>query len=111
MIEPRRLRADFLSRVVETLGLDASVHCGKAESASGQHDVITARAVAPLGKLLELSLHLSTGNSLFVFPKGKSAQSELAAARDTWQATFHVEQSLTDPESHIILARNVRRRR
>jgi 16S rRNA (guanine527-N7)-methyltransferase len=73
--------------------------------------VITARAVAPLSKLLEISHHLSTGNSLFLFPKGKSSESELAEARRTWQASFHVERSMTDPNSSIILARNVRRRR
>ena len=110
LIEPRRLRAEFLERVVERLGLTATVHHGKAESATGQHDVVTARAVAPLSKLIEISHHLSTGNGLFLFPKGKSAESELAEARRTWQGSFHVERSMTDPNSLIVLARDVRRR-
>jgi 16S rRNA (guanine527-N7)-methyltransferase len=53
---------------------------------------------------------LSTGKSLYLFPKGKSAESELAAARQTWQASFHVERSVVDADSGIILARNVRRK-
>jgi 16S rRNA (guanine527-N7)-methyltransferase len=109
LIEPRRLRAEFLKRLVDDLNLDATVHVGKAETARGHFDVITARAVASLGRLLEISYHLSTGKTLFLFPKGKSAESELAAARQTWQASFHVERSVVDADSDIILARNVRR--
>jgi 16S rRNA (guanine527-N7)-methyltransferase len=110
LIEPRRLRADFLGRTVERLGLNARVHHGRAESVEDRFDFITARAVAPLDRLLELSYHLSTGKSLFLFPKGKSAQSELAAARRAWQASFAMEPSLVSPDSAIVLARDVRRK-
>jgi 16S rRNA (guanine527-N7)-methyltransferase len=109
LIEPRRLRAEFLQRVADELGLNATIHHGKAESARGIVDVITARAVASLGQLLEISHHLSTGKTLFLFPKGKSAESELAAVRQTWQGSFHVDRSVVDADSDIILARNVRR--
>lgn len=110
LIEPRRLRAEFLERVVERLGFNAKVHHGKAESLRERFDYITARAVAPLDRLLELSHHLSTRNSLFLFPKGKSAESELAAARRAWQASFTMEPSLVSADSAIILARHVRRK-
>ena len=110
LIEPRRLRAEFLERVVGTLDLSATVHHGKAESTTGSFDVVTARAVGSLTKLLDISHHLSTGKTLFLFPKGKSAQSELAEAKRTWQAAFHVERSAVDADSLIILAREVRRR-
>lgn len=111
LIEPRRLRADFLVRVVDQLQLNARVVHGRAESVDETFAYITARAVAPLDRLLELSHHLSTGKSLFLFPKGKSAQSELAAARRAWQASFAMEPSLVSPDSAIILARDVRRKR
>ena len=111
LIEPRRLRAEFLERVVATLGLRASVLHGKAESASGSFDVITARAVAPLGKLLDISQHLSTGKSLYLFPKGKSAESELADVQRTWHGSFHVERSAIDADSLIVVARDVRRKK
>ena len=110
LIEPRRLRADFLERVVEALGLKAKVHHGKAESAAGSFDVITARAVASLPKLLDISHHLSTGKTLYLLPKGKSAESELAEAQRTWHGEFHVERSAVDADSLIVLARDVRRR-
>jgi 16S rRNA (guanine527-N7)-methyltransferase len=111
LIEPRRLRADFLHRVCESLGVRASVFTGKAERAQGTYDVITARAVGNLSKLLKISAHLSTGNSRWVLPKGRSVQRELVEARQAWQGAFHVEQSATDPESQIVVVTGVKAKR
>ena len=111
LIEPRRLRAEFLHRVCESLELNATVFLGKAERAQGTYDVITARAVADLSKLLKISAHLSTRNSWWVLPKGRSAERELAEAQQAWQGAFHVERSVTDPESRIVVATGLRARR
>jgi 16S rRNA (guanine527-N7)-methyltransferase len=111
LIEPRRLRADFLHRVCESLVLRASVFPGKAERAQGTYDVITARAVANLSKLLKISAHLSTTNSRWLLPKGRSAERELAEAQQAWQGAFHVERSATDPESRIVVGTGVRAKR
>ena len=111
MVEPRGLRADFLHRACESLDLGASVFAGKVERAQGTYDVITARAVSNLAQLLKISAHLSTGNSWWVLPKGRSAERELVEAQQAWQGAFHVEQSATDPESRIVIATGVRARR
>ena len=111
LVEPRRLRADFLHKAVEALELGANILCGRAERLGEKFDTITARAVAPLARIFELSQHLSTGNSIWILPKGRNAQSELAEAKRTWQGVFHVEQSLTDPDSRIVIARHVKARR
>jgi 16S rRNA (guanine527-N7)-methyltransferase len=110
LVEPRRLRADFLRRAVADLGLGerVSIAACKAESAFGQFDVITARAVAGVDKLLRISTHLSTRKSVWVLPKGRSAQSELAEARRHWHCDAETVLSCTDPESAILLLRNVR---
>lgn len=108
LIEPRRLRAEFLHKLCESLKLDVRVVAGKAERAEGRYDVITARAVANLSKLLEISAHLSTRKSLWVLPKGQSAERELAEARQAWQGVFHVEPSATDPDSRIVTVTGVR---
>ena len=110
LIEPRRLRAEFLESVVSQLGVDASVVASKAERADGRFDVITGRAVAALPEFLALSAHLSTKNSRWVLPKGRNAQSELAEAKRRWQGVFHVEQSVTDADSWIVIATGVRAR-
>jgi 16S rRNA (guanine527-N7)-methyltransferase len=111
LVEPRRLRAEFLHKLVESLELNASVVCGKAERATGKFDVITARAVAPLTKLLKISQHLSTTKTVWALPKGRKAEAELVEARRTWQGAFHVERSVTDADSFIVVATGVRARR
>jgi len=111
LIEPRRLRVDFLHRVVESLHLNATVVGSKAERFRGAYDVITARAVGNLAKLFEISAHLSTTNTVWAFPKGTRAQEELSEAKRAWQGVFHVEQSVTDPESGIVVGTGVRRKR
>ena len=108
LIEPRRLRAEFLHRVCESLRIGATVIATKVERAEGNYDVLTARAVANMAQLLKLSAHLSTRKSLWVLPKGRSAQAELAEAEQAWQGVFHVEQSVTDADSHIVVATGVR---
>jgi 16S rRNA (guanine527-N7)-methyltransferase len=108
LAEPRRLRADFLHRVSESLGLRAEVQCAKAERIHGQYDVITARAVAPLSRLLDISQHLSTGKTVWALPKGRSAYTELVEAQRAWQGTFHVEPSVTDAQSFIVVGTGVR---
>lgn len=111
LIEPRRLRADFLHKVVEALGLSAQVLCMSVARATGRYDVITARAVAPLAEMLKLSLHLSTRKTTWVLPKGRNAETEVAAARRTWQGRFHVERSVTDAESGIVVVTDVKAKR
>ena len=110
LVEPRRLRADFLHRVCESLDLQAQVLCTKVERAEGIFDVITARAVARLTRLLEISQHLSTRKTQWVLPKGRTAREELVEAQSAWHGVFHVERSLTDADSFIVVATEVRER-
>jgi 16S rRNA (guanine527-N7)-methyltransferase len=111
LVEPRRLRAEFLHKVSESLGLEATVLCAKAERVGGKFDVITARAVAPLAKLLEISAHLSTRTTVWALPKGRSAEAELAEAQRTWQGSFRVEPSVTDAQSFVVVGTEVRAKR
>ena len=112
LVEPRKLRADFLQRTAGALGLAdrVSVHAVKAERITGRFDVITARAVASLAALLRISHHLSTDKTIWVLPKGKSAQTELAEARQAWQGEFRLEPSETSGEAAILVAAGVRRK-
>jgi 16S rRNA (guanine527-N7)-methyltransferase len=111
LVEPRRLRAEFLHKAAESLRLDVTILCAKVQRAQGKYDVITARAVTALPQLLEISAHLSTRKTLWLLPKGRSAVRELAAAQQAWQGAFHVERSVTDAESLIVVGTGVRARR
>ncbi len=111
LAEPRRLRAEFLARVKEELGLaHVTVIQSKAVLLTGRFDYITARAVAPASALFAMTAHLAHRGTIFILPKGKSAQSELAEAQRSWQGEFRLEQSLTSDDASIIVARHVRQR-
>ena len=112
LVEPRKLRADFLQRAATARGLAArvTVRAAKVERITGTFDVITARAVAPLADLLRISHFLSTDKTLWLFPKGKSARNELDEARRAWQGSFRLEPSVTSQEAAILVASGVRRK-
>lgn len=108
LVEPRRLRAEFLQRAAAALDLDITVHLSKVEALKGRFDSITARAVASADRILSLSQHLAHSDTKWVLPKGKSAQSELAEAQRNWHCEARVERSVTDPESAILILGKVR---
>jgi 16S rRNA (guanine527-N7)-methyltransferase len=80
LLEPLQRRFDFLNEVVAELKLDIAVARGRAESFRGSFQVITARAVAPLPKLLTVSWHLVAPGGAVLAMKGEAAQEELAEA-------------------------------
>ena len=110
LVEPRRLRATFLEETVAASGLSnrVTVQPTKIENFRGQFDVITARAVAPLGRLLGMGLHLAHSGTIWALPKGKSAKSELAEAQRSWQCEARSEISCTDPNAAILVLSNVK---
>src|SRR4029453_4748708 len=109
--EPRRLRADFLRRVVTDLDLsDVEIAECKVERVEGKFDLITARAVARLDRLLGMACHLAHSETKWVLPKGEGAQSELDEARKAWQGSFRLVPSQTHPASAIFVAEHVKRR-
>ena len=107
LIEPRRLRADFLHRAVESLQLNATVACSKVERVDGRFNVLTARAVTRLSELLKISHHLSTRKTVWALPKGRSGKAELADASRTWHFEAREEPSCTDPQSTILVLTGV----
>jgi 16S rRNA (guanine527-N7)-methyltransferase len=111
MVEERRLRVDFLIRAAELLAVASKTEIvgTRVEAmAARPFAAISARALAPLGKLLTLGSRFATEETIWVLPKGRNANSELEAARSSWQGDFRLEPSLTDADAGIIVARGVR---
>ncbi|MGW6280351.1 16S rRNA (guanine(527)-N(7))-methyltransferase RsmG [Kribbella sp. NPDC055071] len=82
LVEPLLRRTTFLEEAVETLGLDnATVVRARAEELPrASYDVVTSRAVAPLGKLAGWCLPLCVEGGLMLAMKGSSAEEELEAS-------------------------------
>jgi 16S rRNA (guanine527-N7)-methyltransferase len=111
LVECRRLRVEFLQKGAEVLDVAerVTVLLAKVEAVPRQpFHVISARAFAPLEKLLRVGAHLSTAETIWILPKGRNAKSELDAARASWQGEFRIEPSVTDAEAGIIVARGVK---
>lgn len=73
-------------------------------------DVITARAVASLDKLLGYVFKFTTRQTRLVFPKGKSYREELEAADKNWNFKLEVCDNETSEDGVILLLENLRRK-
>lgn len=105
LVESRARRVEFLQRVVLALSLTkCTVEGQRLERVTPfAARAISARAFAPLAKLLTLSAPFSTRQTAYVLPKGRSAAQELQDLKPSLRAMFHVKHSLTEPEAGIIV--------
>jgi 16S rRNA (guanine527-N7)-methyltransferase len=105
LVESRARRGEFLNRAVAAMDLPKCRVEGqrleRVEPFAAR--AISARAFAPLDRLLNLSAPFSTRATAYVLPKGRSAAQELEALKPSIRAMFHVKHSLTDPDAGIIV--------
>lgn len=109
LIEPLMRRSEFLKEVVADLGISQQVTVmrGRAEELKGHTaPVITARAVAPLGKLLTWSLPLTSKGGQILAMKGSSAADEIAEAADILKGRkaeiVLCGQGIVDPQTTVV---------
>ena len=103
LVESDQRKATFLRTALRETGVSAEIHAKRiGEIPSLDADVLSARALAPLPKLIEFThLHRKTdGTSLF--PKGAKYQSELDATRKSWHISCDINPSKTDAEAVIL---------
>ena len=104
LVESRKRRVEWLERMCSEMGLaNCRVEGSRLELVdSFEAGVISARAFAPLPKLIALSARFSTAATHWVLPKGRSATQEVTELSTGLRKMFHVEQSCTDAEAGII---------
>ena len=109
LIEPLLRRATFLSEVVADLDLGDQVQVirGRAEEVKlAPADVVTARAVAPLAKLLEWTLPLTRKNGLVLAMKGSTAEQEILDAKSKLKGKnveiLQCGANLADPPTTVV---------
>lgn len=104
LIESDQRKGTFLRTVIRELALDhVEVHARRIEDTPPQDaDVVSARAVAPLAKLLcHAERHLGA-HGVALFPKGARYQQELDEALASWRCRVQKIPSKTDPEAVIL---------
>lgn len=103
MIEADGRKAAFLRSACRTLGLSAAVLADRIEGvAPVEADVVTARALAPLGQLLPMVERHLCRCGIAILPKGRQAHLELASAREAWSFGVETWPSRTDPQALIL---------
>lgn len=97
-------KAAFLQSAIDQLSLPNAVATNRrAETLPGRFDVVAARAVTALPKLLDLAVPLLAEGGTMIFPKGARAEEELAAASQRWKFEASRVISHTDPDATILV--------
>ncbi|WP_370650454.1 16S rRNA (guanine(527)-N(7))-methyltransferase RsmG [Brevundimonas sp.] len=102
-------RCRFLQEVVDALSLRATVVNGRAEEQRIKVDVVTARALAPMDRLLGYAQPYLQRGAQGLFLKGEKAEVELIEARKVWQFDSNLSVSRSDPRGRIVSVRSLRR--
>lgn len=107
LVESRKRRADWLIGMAADLELAncRTAACPIEKVNSFPAAVISARAFAPLAKILDLSTRFSTPDTVWLLPKGRSAAKELGEQEPAVQSMFHVKQSVTDRQAGLLIGR------
>ena len=103
LIESDQRKAVFLREAARVTGAVVTVHARRLESVTElTADVITARALAPLEKLLGWALPFTGNDSFCLFLKGQSSQQELTAARKHWTLSVTLTESWSAPQGVLM---------
>lgn len=103
LIESDRKKIIFLREVARETGARVAIHHDRVEEIeSFQADIVTARALAPLPKLLDMAVRFTHKHSILLFLKGKHADGELTGAAKEWNMRVDRIPSQTDPEGTIL---------
>ena len=92
LVEPLQRRVDFLNEIVAELAIPVEVIRGRAERVKKQFEIVTARAVAPLEKLIQISWHMIPKSGSLMAMKGESAASEISSTTLKKGSTSHLHE-------------------
>jgi 16S rRNA (guanine527-N7)-methyltransferase len=114
LFESNQKKAAFLSEAVRLTAARATIHPQRIENAPSLVldlgiEIVTARALAPLERLLEYGLPFLNAGATALFHKGQDVESELTAATKSWKVTVVKHQSLTDSRGCILEVREAHR--
>ncbi|MEL6310930.1 MAG: 16S rRNA (guanine(527)-N(7))-methyltransferase RsmG [Pseudomonadota bacterium] len=103
LVEADQRKATFLRAATSTLGLSAEIEDRRIEAIPPTpYDIISARALAPLPRLLELAAPFRGDHTRCLFPKGRQVHSELTAARADWHIEAITLPSRSDADGTLL---------
>jgi 16S rRNA (guanine527-N7)-methyltransferase len=106
LIESNGKKAAFLREAARVTAVPAVIHAVRIVDFVDNHtlpiEVVTARALAPLSKLLSATSSLLKAGTVALFPKGQDVEAELTDAAKCWNIKSSLAMSLTDPKARIV---------
>jgi 16S rRNA (guanine527-N7)-methyltransferase len=115
LVESNARKCAFLRHVARLTAAPVTVHQARLEDISAQFagkiDVVTARALAPLDKLVTWSDSLLKTGAVGLFLKGQDIDAELTEASKSWRMEASKLPSVTDPGAHLLMVRSAESRR
>lgn len=110
LIDSDRRKLTFLQEAARVAGVSVKLLPSRLEAVEGvTADIVTARACAPLGKLLGYAAPLLAAGGRALFLKGREADSELDEARRDWSFRAETFPSVTDGQAKIVQIQDVAR--
>ncbi len=114
LVESDSRKAAFLREAARQTHAPAIILCERIENATTQFtvdkiDVVAARALAPLPRLLDLAHGFFQARTVGLFLKGRGVDQEIAEAREGWAFDYELARSITDAEARILVIRGVSR--
>ena len=107
LIESDQRKAAFLRDAIRLTRAPATVYAERVESAAkrlaADADVVTARALAPLPRLLELAAPFFARGIPALFPKGQDVDNELTESTKSWNIQATIVPSRTHPHGKIVI--------
>ena len=111
LVEADQRKAVFLREAIRVTNANAEVKAQRIESIVPERmDIVTARALAPLPKLLAYAEPFCHEGTVLLLPKGRSAESELTQASQDWHMDVDKLPSRTDSDATILRIRGLQRR-
>lgn len=115
LVESNLKKAAFLREAARLAGAPARVHAVRIEDFVGRFadpvEIVTARALAPLEKLIESAYPLLKRGAQALFLKGRDVEAELTVASKCWTIDAELIPSVTDSAGRIVRVRSVERLR
>ena len=110
LIESDQRKCAFLRTAGRELGLNIKVLSERVESVAPMGaDVMTARALAALDVLMGFADRHLTPDAVAIFPKGRAFEAEVSDARQQWQFSLEIYESMTDPEARLLRVERITR--
>lgn len=112
MIESDSRKAAFIRQMIAELDLPARIHVARIESAlsawTEETEIVTARALAPLPRLIALAYPLLKTGATGMFLKGRDVDAELTRSAEYWRFDHELRPSRTSEDGRIVLISSVR---